>query len=109
MTGRGPVLTALAIICDRDLAGRFSSALERGRSFQILSEFKSYPTPQTLEIRVRQTKPDVILLDLASDLDRACELIRCVAALNLRAHVVGLHVRNDSPLTCDGVVPTELK
>jgi len=79
MTGRGPVLTALAIICDRDLAGRFSSALERGRSFQILSEFKSYPTPQTLEIRVRQTKPDVILLDLASDLDRACELIRCVA------------------------------
>jgi pilus assembly protein CpaE len=96
MTGRGPVLTALAIICDRDLAGRFSSALERGRSFQILSEFKSYPTPQTLEIRVRQTKPDVILLDLASDLDRACELIRCVAALNLRAHVVGLHVRNDS-------------
>jgi pilus assembly protein CpaE len=96
MTGRGPVLTALAIIPDRDLAGQFSSALERARSFQILSEFKSYPTPQTLEIRVRQTKPDVILLDLASDLDQACELIRCVAALNLRVHVVGLHVRNDS-------------
>ena len=96
MTGRGPVLTALAIIPDRELAAQLSSALERTRSFQILSEFKSYPSLQTLEIRVRQTKPDVILLDLASDLDQACELIRAVSSLNLRAHVVGLHVRNDS-------------
>jgi pilus assembly protein CpaE len=96
MTGRGPVLTALAIIPDRELAAHLSSALERTRSFQIVSELKSYPSLQTLEIRVRQTKPDVILLDLASDLDQACELIRSVSALNLRIHVVGLHVRNDS-------------
>jgi pilus assembly protein CpaE len=96
MKGRGPVLTALAIIPDRALAYQLASALERTRSLQILSEFESYPSLQTLEIRLRQTKPDVILLDLASDLDRACELIRCVSSLNLRAHVVGLHVRNDS-------------
>ena len=96
MMGRGPVLTALSIIPDRDLAGQLSAALERTRSFQILSEFKSYPAHQTLEIRVRQTKPDVILLDLASDLDQACELIRCIASFNLQVHVVGLHVRNDS-------------
>src|SRR5208282_4083325 len=63
---------------------------------QIISEFNSYPSQQTLEIRVRQTKPDVILLDLASDLDQACELIRCVSSFNLQTHVVGLHVRNDS-------------
>ncbi len=96
MSGRGPVLSALAIIPDRELAAQLVSALERTRSFQVLSEFKSYPSLQTLEIRVRQTKPDVILLDLASDLDQACELIRLVSSLNLRAHVVGLHVRNDS-------------
>jgi len=96
MTGRGPVLTALSIIPDRELAGQFSAAIERTRAFQILSEFKSYPSQQTLEIRVRQTKPDVILLDLASDLDVACELIRSVASFNLQTHVVGLHVRNDS-------------
>ncbi len=96
MMGRGPVLTALSIIADRQLAGQFTAALERTRSFQILSEFNSYPSPQTLEIRVRQTKPDVILLDLASDLDQACELIRCVSSFNLQTHVVGLHVRNDS-------------
>lgn len=96
MTGRRPVLTALAIIPDRELASHLSSALERTHSFQILSELKSYPPLQTLEIRVRQTKPDVILLDLASDLDQACELIRSVSSLSLRAQVVGLHVRNDS-------------
>jgi pilus assembly protein CpaE len=96
MTGRGPVLTALAILPDRELAAQLNSSLERTRSFQILSEFKSYPSVQTLEIRARQTKPDVILLDLASDLDRACELTRALASLDLRVHVVGLHVRNDS-------------
>jgi len=96
MMGRGPVLTALSIVPDRDLASQLAAALERTRSFQILSEFNSYPSQQALEIRVRQTKPDVILLDLASDLDQACELIRCLSSLNFPTHVVGLHVRNDS-------------
>jgi pilus assembly protein CpaE len=96
MTARGPVLTALSVIPNRELAGQFSQAIERTRAFQILSDFKSYPSPQTLEIRLRQTKPDVILLDLVSDLDVACELIRGVNALNLQTHVVGLHLRNDS-------------
>jgi len=96
MTARGPVLTALSVIPDRALASQFSLAIERTRAFQILSDFKSYPSQQTLEIRLRQTKPDVILLDLVSDLDVACELIRSVNALNLQTHVVGLHVRNDS-------------
>ena len=96
MTTRGPVLTALSVIPDRELASQFSLAIERTRAFQILSDFKSYPSHQTLEVRLRQAKPDVILLDLASDLDVACELIRAVNALNLQTHVVGLHVRNDS-------------
>ena len=96
MTARGPVLTALSVVPNRELAGQFSLAIERTRAFQILSDFKSYPSLQTLEIRLRQTKPDVILLDLVSDLDVACELIRGVNALNLQTHVVGLHLRNDS-------------
>lgn len=96
MTPRGPALTALSVIPDRELAGQFSAAMERTRAFQILFDFKSYPSQQTLEIRLRQNKPDVILLDLATDLDVACELIRGVNALNLQTHVVGLHRRNDS-------------
>src|SRR5580658_4631208 len=96
MTAKGAVLTALSIVPNRELASQFSLAVEHTRAFQIVAELKQYPSQQTLEMRLRQTKPDVILLDLATDLDAACELIRSVLALNLRAHVVGLHVRNDS-------------
>jgi pilus assembly protein CpaE len=89
-------LTALSIVPNRELAGQFSKAVEHTRAFQILAELKQYPSGQTLEMRLRQTKPDVILLDLATDLDVACELIRSVLSLNHPTHVVGLHVRNDS-------------
>jgi pilus assembly protein CpaE len=96
MTGRGPVLTALTVIADRQLGSDFARAIDRTRAFQILSEFDAYPSLQALEVRLRQTRPDVILLDLATNLDQACELIRSVVSLNLHTHVVGLHVRNDS-------------
>lgn len=96
MTGRGPVLTALSVVADRELWSQFSRAIDQTRAFQILSEFDAYPSHQALEVRLRQTRPDVILLDLATNLELACDLIRSVAALNLQTHVVGLHVRNDS-------------
>lgn len=96
MTRRGPILTALSIVPDRQLASQFSSAIERSRSFQILSEFEAYPSQQALELRLRQVRPDVILLDLATNLEVACELIRCTGSLNLQMQIVGLHVRNDS-------------
>jgi CheY-like chemotaxis protein len=96
MSAKGAVLTALSIVPNRELASQFSLAVEHTRAFQIVAELKQYPSHQTLEMRLRQTKPDVILLDLATDLDAACELIRAVLALNHPTHVVGLHVRNDS-------------
>jgi len=96
MTSRGPVLTALAIVPDRELASQFSLAIEHTRAFQILAELKQYPSQQTLDMRLRQAKPDVILLDLATNLDQACEVIRAVLALSHTAHIVGLHVSNDS-------------
>jgi len=96
MTTRGRVLTAVSIISNPELASQFSAAIAATGVFQVLSQFHSYPSHQTVEIRLRQTKPDVILLDLATDLDAACELIRCVSSLNFQTHVVGLHVRNDS-------------
>ena len=96
MKGRAPVLTALSIVPDRELASQFAQATEHSRAFQILSELKAYPSAQTLEIRLRQTKPDIVLLDLATDLDAACDLIRSITAISQQIHVVGLHVRNDS-------------
>jgi pilus assembly protein CpaE len=96
MTSRGPALTALSVVADRKLRSEFSRAIDQTRAFQILSEFDAYPSQQALEVRLRQTRPDVVLLDLATNLEQACELIRSIVSLNLQTHVVGLHARNDS-------------
>lgn len=96
MKGKGPELTALLIAADRELAQAFSHAAEQVRAFQVVSELKAYPARQSLEIRLKQLKPDVVLLDVASELETACEVIRWVAACGPSTQVIGLHVRNDS-------------
>src|SRR5580704_12272568 len=89
-------ISALLISPSRELAQQFLATLPQTRAFQILADLKSYPPQQTLDIRARQLKPNVILLDLSSNLESAVELIRWVAALSPPIHVVGIHTHNDS-------------
>ncbi len=89
-------ITALLIAPNRDLANEFIATLPQTRAFQILADLKSYPPPQTLEIRARQLKPNIVLLDLATDLAAATELIKFIAGLTPPVHVVGLHTASDS-------------
>ena len=89
-------ITALLIAPNRDLAQQFVATLPQTRAFQILADLKSYPPAQTLEVRARQLKPNVILLDLASDLEAAIELIQFISGLKPTVQVVGLHTHNDS-------------
>jgi len=89
-------ITALLIAPNRDLAQQFTATLADTHAFQILADLKSYPPPQTLEIRARQLKPDVVLLDLSSDLAAATELIRFIVGISPPVHVLGLHTSNDS-------------
>jgi pilus assembly protein CpaE len=89
-------ITALLIAPHREMAQQFLATLPQTKAFQILADLKSYPPLQTLEIRARQLKPHVVLLDLATDLAAAVELIRFMAPLNPPVHVVGLHTQNDS-------------
>src|SRR5580704_4638713 len=91
-------IAALLIAPDRDLAQQFLATLPQTRAFQILADLKNYPPQQTLEIRVRQLKPQVVLLDLASDPSAAVDLVRYIALLNPQVHVVGLHTHNDSQM-----------
>jgi pilus assembly protein CpaE len=93
--GAGRALTALVISPDRELAAGFARSQEASRAFQVFSDLKAYPPQHVLETRLRQLRPDVVLLDLATDLDRACELIRYAARILPEVQVVGLHVRND--------------
>lgn len=89
-------LNALLIAPDRALADQFLATLRRTRAFQILADLKSYPTAQALDIRLRQLKPDVVLLDLGSDIEAASELIPLVAAARPQVLLIGLHPRNDA-------------
>jgi pilus assembly protein CpaE len=89
-------IAALLIAPHRELAEQFLATLPQTRAFQILADLRAYPPQQTLEIRIRQLRPSVVLLDLASDLASAVELIRWISAATPPVHVVGLHVANDS-------------
>ncbi len=94
--GKTSELTALLIAPDRDLAATFTATLPETHAFQVLADHRSYPPQQTLDIRLRQLQPDVVLLDLATDLDTACELIRMTRAIDPQIQVIGLHHANDS-------------
>ncbi len=89
-------LTALLIAPDRDLARQFAESLRTASGFQIMAELRSYPPRQTLEIRLRQLLPEVVLIDTATDLERASELIHWTLALNPGIRVIGLHTRNEA-------------
>jgi len=89
-------IAALLIAPDRGLAQQFLATLPQTRAFQILADLKSYPPQQTLEIRIKQLKPNVVLLDLSTDLTAAVEVVKFIAAMTPAVHVVGLNTHNDS-------------
>jgi pilus assembly protein CpaE len=81
-TIRGAALSAILIAPDRGLADLFSRSTCNLDAFQILLELKSYPPEQTLDIRLRQLQPEVVLIDVATNLDSAVSIISCLR----RAH-----------------------
>jgi pilus assembly protein CpaE len=89
-------LTSLVISPNRELAQQFAATLPATRAFHILAEMKSYPPVTALDIRLRQLRPDLVFLDLTTDLAAASELIEFIAAIRPPVFVVGLHTHNDS-------------
>lgn len=89
-------LTSLVISPNRELAQQFAATLPATRAFHILAEMKSYPPVATLDIRLRQLRPDLVFLDLTTDLDAAAGLIEFIAAIRPPVFVIGLHTHNNS-------------
>jgi pilus assembly protein CpaE len=89
-------LTSLVISPNRELAQQFSATLPVTRAFHILAEMKSYPPVAALDIRLRQLRPDLVFIDLTTDLDAAAEIIEFIAAIRPPVFVIGLHTHNDS-------------
>jgi pilus assembly protein CpaE len=96
MRARGPQIRALMVSPNRQIADQFLEALGRGRSFEIVGDLRAYPSASNLDTRIRQVRPEVMLLDLATDLDVAAELIRAVTSQKPPLHVIGLHTHNNS-------------
>jgi pilus assembly protein CpaE len=84
------------IAADKDLSREFQETLPGAKSFQILNEIHGYPTPQVLEMRLNQLKPQAVLIDVESDLARAEEVIQYIAGTDHDLVIVGIHSLNDS-------------
>ncbi len=94
MNGAGRLdraLSAVLVAKDRALAEQFLSASAEPRVFEILADLKDYPPAATLEMRLRQIQPDVLLMDLSSDFGAAAGLIQAAASMQPPIHVIGLH------------------
>jgi len=88
-------LNALLISPNREIAQAFTALGAQSQAFQVLADLKSYPPLQTLDLRLRQLKPDVVALDVATDFGAAGEIIRAAANARPPVQVVGLHTHND--------------
>ncbi|MBI3210214.1 MAG: AAA family ATPase [Candidatus Solibacter usitatus] len=102
MTVRTPAreseLAALLISPDRELAESFLATVPQVKGFQILADLRSYPTLQTLEMRLRQLQPEIVFVDLGSDFAQAGEVIQYLSNLRPAVHVVGLYAKNDADI-----------
>lgn len=88
-------LRALLIAPNRELAEQFRHALAETRAFQILDDLKKYPSRAVLEGRLRQLRPEVVLLDLSQGLDAAGELLQFMTKMRQPVHVIALHETGD--------------
>lgn len=89
-------MAALIISPNRQIADEFLESLGRRRRFDIVGDLRAYPAGANIETRISQLRPDVLLLDVATDLNAAGELIRLVTAHKPPIHVIALHTHNDS-------------
>lgn len=87
---RGPSLSALFIAPNTELSERFSQSPAARGAFAVLLELKTYPSEQTLDIRIRQLQPDVVLIDVASNLETAVNIISFLRRTVPEATIVAL-------------------
>ena len=93
--GRGD-LTALMVSPDPVLLGAFRDSKTMTGAFSVLTSFDTYPAANTFDIRLRQLEPQFVLVDVATDLAAASELIRFLANRRPAVLAVALHRSQDS-------------
>jgi pilus assembly protein CpaE len=95
MSPKDTTLTALLISPNRELAENLTRTLPSAKTFQVIADLRSYPTEQALDLRLRQMAPQVVLVDVMTDLDEACGILQYLASYRPQVHSVGLHMVQD--------------
>jgi len=94
--GPNAPLAALAVLPNRTLAQEFLRALAASRAFEVMTEWTSYPPVSKLESQVRQTRPEVVLIDVSTNLGQAAALIEAAAAFRPPLGIIALHTSNQA-------------
>jgi len=92
---RPPRFSALLISPNRSLGGQLLARTAEGFDLAVTHRLDSYPSLGALAALVGSGKPDLVFLDLATDLEAACGLIRALARLHPDIYVVGLDKHKD--------------
>lgn len=92
---RGELL-ALLISPDRELAAQFEAAQHPKRHFQFVGHLKNYPDEAALAMRLRQLSPELLIVDVATDPARGCQLIRWAVQATPPLPVVAIHRSHDA-------------
>jgi len=95
MTNQAP-LAAVAILPNRSLAQEFLATLPEARAFHIAAEWTGYPPVFKLEAQLRQAHPDVVLIDVSTDLAQSGCLIEAISGLAMPVPVIALHTTNEA-------------
>jgi pilus assembly protein CpaE len=95
MSLKDNTLTALLISPNRDLAERFSKSLPSAKTFQVIADLRAYPSEQALDLRLRQMAPQVVLVDVMTDVDAACATLQFLSEYRPQVHSIGLHLQQD--------------
>lgn len=83
-------LTALLVSPNQSLLLEFAGANISSRSFQVLAEIRFYPTTQVIEMRLRQLRPEVVLLDMSSEPTAAAVILKHLVSYHSTIPVIGL-------------------
>jgi pilus assembly protein CpaE len=79
---------------DRELSALLERACTSSKLFEVLADLKSYPVEQTLEIRLRQIQPEVVLVDVATDFEASEQVLRFLASFQPPIQAIAVHHGN---------------
>jgi pilus assembly protein CpaE len=87
---------AVLIAPNRTLGRQLLAQAGEEPDLEIIHQLNSYPSFEALASAARTQNPDLVFLDVSSDLDTACGLIGSLASLCPDIHVIGLDHHQDS-------------